>query len=111
TVTEGERRVDLKAGDDLRINTAEPIEEPEEVKPKAVAPAEVVTWLMSQADEARRAKNWDLAARHLEKVVRGYSADERSINALFTLGRVERARGQYKESAAAFRRVQEKAQG
>ncbi len=110
TVTEGERRVDLKAGDDLRINTAEPAQEIEE-EPRAPAPAEVVTWLMSQADEARREKNWELAARHLEKVVRSYPADGRSINALFTLGRVERAQGRYKESAAAFKKVQEKAKG
>lgn len=111
TVTEGERRVDLKAGDDLRINTAEPEKAPKEVKPKAPLPADVVTWLMSQADEARREKKWDIAARHLDKVVRSYSSDGRSINALFTLGRVERARGQFKESAAAFRIVQDKAQG
>ncbi len=111
TVTEGERRVDLKSGDDLRINTAEPAPDEKEAEPRTPAPEEVVTWLMSQADEARREKNWDLAARHLQKVVRSYPADGRSINALFTLGRVERAQGRYKESAAAFRKVQQIAKG
>lgn len=110
-VTEGDREVQLKAGDDLRISTSEPeIEEPESERRKPT-PAEVVTWLMSRADKARRAKDWPSAASSLKKVIEGYPNDERSLNAMFTLGRVERAQGNHDAAVEAFRAVQKQGKG
>lgn len=110
-VTEGDREVQLKAGDDLRISTPQlELEEPESESRKPTS-AEVVTWLMSRADKARRAKDWPNAASSLKKVIEGYPNDDRSLNALFTLGRVERAQGNHDAAVEAFRAVQQQAKG
>ncbi len=76
--------------------------------PAAQAPSVAVgpsaASLQASADAARLSGNNAEAAASLEKLVRLYPSDPRVPNVLFTLGRVERARGNHAASARAFDR-------
>ncbi|HEY4395027.1 MAG TPA: FecR family protein [Polyangia bacterium] len=63
--------------------------------------------LLSQADEARAAGHPADAAHALEAFVAAYPRERRIPAALFTLGRVEAARGRRAAAAAAFERCAE----
>ncbi|HXU62635.1 MAG TPA: FecR domain-containing protein [Polyangia bacterium] len=68
--------------------------------------------LLARADAARAAGRPGEAARALEAFVATHPADPRTVAALFTLGRVESARGQWEAAAQAFDRcVSARAQG
>ncbi|MFL5307403.1 MAG: tetratricopeptide repeat protein, partial [Polyangia bacterium] len=60
--------------------------------------------LLARADAARAAGRSDEAARALESFVTAHPRDPRAAAALFTLGRVEAARGRWQAAAAAFDR-------
>ncbi len=60
--------------------------------------------LLARADEARAGGHPADAIRALEAFIVGYPRERRIPATLFTLGRVENARGQAKEAAAAFDR-------
>lgn len=124
-VHDGKREVVLVGGEDLRIATPQQaalrMEEPvragdaEAVVPstegaalraeEAPSPPKAagVDELLARADGARRNGQLDTAARALTELVAAHSADPRATSALFTLGRVERARGRHSEAARAFR--------
>lgn len=61
--------------------------------------------LLASADAARRAGRLEDAAHTLRLAVEAHSHDPRAATALFTLGRVERARGRDAAAAAAFERA------
>jgi transmembrane sensor len=125
-VHDGERRVVLVRGEDLRVATPpratpRPKEASQETeatpatghpaagtdpRTEAASPAPKmadVDELLARADRARRAGQLDVAARALGEIAANHSADPRATSALFTLGRVERARGRHGEAARAFR--------
>ena len=58
--------------------------------------------LLRRADEARRAGRFDDAAEALSTMLREHPRDPQVPAALFTLGRVERARGRHEAAGAAF---------
>ena len=60
--------------------------------------------LLARADEARATGRSADATRALEAFIAGYPRERRIPATLFTLGRVESARGRSKEAAAAFDR-------
>ena len=60
--------------------------------------------LLARADEARATGRSADATRALEAFIAGYPRERRIPATLFTLGRVENARGRSKEAAAAFDR-------
>lgn len=120
-VDDGTRTRDLVAGESLRAPM--PQGEAElEVDPMAADAAVVeepanntsghgvgsvprsATALQAHADAARLAGRNAEAATSLDKLVRTYPSDARVPAALFSLGRVERARGQLEASARAFER-------
>jgi transmembrane sensor len=69
------------------------------------APAEpTFSELTARADEARTAGRQDDAAKALEKLLALYPQDPRAPNALFTLGKVQRARRDPAASARSFER-------
>ena len=66
------------------------------------AEARVVARLLDEADGARGAGNLDAAAAALRKLIAEHPRDRRVTIALFTLGRVERQRGNHAAAAQAF---------
>ncbi|HHH30441.1 MAG TPA: hypothetical protein ENK57_19160 [Polyangiaceae bacterium] len=58
--------------------------------------------LLRAADRARGAGRLDEAARRLRQLIASHPRDPRVTLAMFTLGRVERARGQHEAAARAF---------
>lgn len=113
-VDDGTRTRDLVAGEVLRVPvrtvapsaTPEPeIAPPPSARPAPSAPtAPTAAELQSKADAARLAGNLGEAANALETLVARYPRDGRVPSALFSLGRVERARGRHAASAQAFER-------
>jgi transmembrane sensor len=113
-VDDGARLRELVAGESLRLATRDGardgdsgpalVESPprEPVAPPLARPSFVD--LMAQADAARAAGHQDEAARALERLLAAYPQDPRVSNALFTLGKVERARHDARASARAFER-------
>jgi transmembrane sensor len=114
------RTRDLVAGESLSVSTtgseaasevppAAPATQPE---PAAAAPLTAVargprpsaSELLARADEARANGRSADATRALEAFIAGYPRERRIPATLFTLGRVENARGRAKEAAAAFDR-------
>ena len=123
-ITDRLRTRDLVAGESLSVSTpglepasvapvAAPAMEPE---PPAVAPLAKAaplampahdtrpsaSELLARADEARAEGRPADATRALEAFIAGYPRERRVPATLFTLGRVEKARGRAKEAAAAF---------
>lgn len=60
--------------------------------------------LLARVDAARGRGALAEASRLLDQIVKHYPNDQRSINALFTMGKVERQRGNHDKAAKAFRR-------
>lgn len=108
------RARELVAGESLTLPAHGPAAPPEEARPAAApVPAAVAPHgpahpaavdLLARADAARAAGRPGEAARALEAFVAAHPADPRAIAALFTLGRVESARGQWQAAAQAFDR-------
>ena len=110
------RTRDLVAGESLSVPTppiesgseAPPASEPE---PAAAAPATAgrgtrpsASELLARADAARADGRPADATRALEAFIAGYPRERRVPATLFTLGRVETARGRAREAAVAFDR-------
>jgi transmembrane sensor len=132
-VDDGTRKRDLGAGEALRVpaqrgpdplplsavppdrSSAPPPPEPTESIDPAPAPSVLAppsaSALQAAADSARVAGHNAEAAAALEKLVALHPSDPRVPGALFTLGRIERARGHYGASAHAFERCQGVAPG
>jgi transmembrane sensor len=107
-VDDGERVSQVAEGHRLSVPVPGPVEDtqPEEKEPvdrTRVAPNPSVPVLLEQADAARKARDWDSAARLLRKVIALRPGKLQSSSALFTLGRVERSRRRHAEAATAFR--------
>jgi transmembrane sensor len=118
----------LGAGDEIRTRghveivrerEAPPvvIEEPPPVVEAPVAieetprprPAPSIEDALAAADEARRDGRLEEASRVLERAIDARPGDPRAATALFTLGRIERARGRHAAAARAFTRSLERA--
>lgn len=67
--------------------------------------------LLRAADTARAAGRLDEAARRLRQLIAAHPKDGRVTLAMFTLGRVERARGQHDAAARAFESCGDALQG
>lgn len=106
---------ELGAGEELRraIRAAEPgppsiavSDLPEVTAPtpsSSAGPSPSVEELLARADSARAAGRHDEAASALQQILGTYPKDKRIGTVLFTLGRVERARGNHAAAAAHFR--------
>ncbi len=115
-VDDGARTRDLVSGESLRVpihadapagavDAGAADDTPEPSAPSGARPAvPTAASLQADADAARVAGNNGDAASALRKLVSLYPRDPRVPGALFTLGRVERARGREDESARAFER-------
>lgn len=118
-VVRGEEAIGvLGAGDSIRTRLRAPEEEvraeppPPDPEPAPVLeeprprprPPPSIEEALAIADEARREGRLDDAARALERATLAHPDDPRSATALFTLGRVERARGRHRAAALAFDR-------
>lgn len=99
--------------DDESEKTFTDVYEPEDLqkdKPDSARPSQQhaqpmdVEDLLRRVDNARRSGNNSEAARMLRKIISGASKDPCVTTALFTLGRVETARGRHVAAARAFRR-------
>lgn len=120
-VLDGGRRLELGPGEDIRIaaspavasatspeERATAVEVPSEEAPsdrrlpsRTRAP-DPVEELLAVADAARKDGRLDEAERALATIVRQHRRDLRVVSALFTLGRVERARARHEKAARAF---------
>ena len=113
-ITDRLRTRDLVAGESLSVSTpasAAGNEEPPaaqapEPEPATAAPVRgarpSASELLARADAARADGRPADATRALEAFIAGYPRERRVPATLFTLGRVEKARGRAKEAAAAF---------
>jgi transmembrane sensor len=110
------RTRDLVAGESLSVSTPA-IEATSEVSPTEPEPAEAAplptvsraarpsaSELLARADAARAEGRPADASRALEAFIASYPRERRVPATLFTLGRVENARGRAREAAAAFDR-------
>jgi transmembrane sensor len=107
-VDDGERVSQVAAGHRLSVPIPGSVDRPETRKEERVDAPRVahkpsVSALLEQADVARKARDWDVAARLLRKVIALRPGKLQSSSALFTLGRVERSRRRHSEAASAFR--------
>lgn len=109
-VDDGARTTMLVATESIEVAAyrVEPVPAPSTAvepsdKPVKPAPPSVES-LLSKADEARAAHKNDEAAEALRTLVTLYPKDPRVSSALFTLGRVERARGRHAAAAQSFQR-------
>jgi transmembrane sensor len=103
----GGKTTELAIGETLEVPAVRPSESPVASTPpplekKAAGPT--VEALLAKADEARGAHRYDEAATALRTMIAAYPGDPRVASALFTLGRVERARGRHGAAAEAFAR-------
>jgi len=105
---QGERVVELRAGDDLKMAISPPTPEESQAKKRWRDP---VGRLLQQADYARRKKDLEAASKALERVAHSYRRDQRSVGALFTLARIQRNEGKAIEAAGSFVEVQKRAKG
>jgi transmembrane sensor len=125
-ITDRLRTRDLVAGESLSVSTpglepasaAPPAPPALEPAPPALAPQPragplampahgprpSASELLARADNARADGRPADATRALEEFIAGYPRERRVPATLFTLGRVEKARGRAKEAAAAFER-------
>ena len=116
-VDDGTRTRDLVAGEVLRVPAraqivTSPDPEPNDSAsqpsarptPSASPAPPTAAELQSKADAARLSGNLGDAASALETLIARYPRDGRVPAALFSLGRVERARGRHAASAQAFER-------
>jgi transmembrane sensor len=107
-VFDGERRVELGPGEQLSISSGAEPPAAAQAPASAAAPAgptserSPIQELLAKADAARRAGRLDEAAAALRQIANQHPADPRAVSALFTLGRVERARGAEDRAARAF---------
>jgi len=119
-VTDALRTRDLVAGESLSLpahgRPAAPAEPPPESPPATAPPPAAASRaraaparpsgseLLARADAARAAGRSAEAAQALEAFVADHPRDPRAAAALFTLGRVDAARGQWRPAADAFDR-------
>lgn len=127
-VNDGERQVELAAGEELRVlavregepeaRTHEPeapadadeaVAEPRLPRVRSAPSVPSVTALLAAADAARESERLGEAARALGQIAALHAADPRVPSALFTLGRVERSRGRHAAAASAFERCLQRA--
>jgi len=69
-----------------------------------VSPAPSIEEMLGQVDAARRRGALAEASRLLDQIVMRFPTDPRSVNALFTMGNVERQRGNQAKAARAYER-------
>ncbi len=128
TVHDGSRDVQLRRGEELRVvlgksssDSSESVQamnaqsdaHPQEVstgpsKPPVAnktRPVDVVGNLLKRADEARQTGDLATAETTLARLSAEYGSDPRAISILFSLGRVQNARGKYSQAAATFAQV------
>jgi transmembrane sensor len=98
----------LSIGEALEVPKVRPVEPVLTASTSAVIEKKPVTptaeALLARADEARAARRYDEAATALRTMIVAYPSDPRIASALFTLGRVERARGRHGAAAESFAR-------
>lgn len=105
---QGERTVELRAGDDLKMAASAP--EPDTARSQKRW-RDPVGALLRKADQARRAKKLGVASDALAQVAYKHTRDARSVGALFTLGRIQRAEGDAENAAKIFLEVRGRAEG
>ncbi len=123
-VDDGARRVELTAGEEMRVlatsegpsaaQTRAPDPSPDPLEDatgeaslprvRSVPSVPSVESLLASADAARGAGRLAEAANALGRIATFHAGDPRVTSALFTLGRVERSRGRSAAAAAAFER-------
>ncbi len=109
-IDDGRKTTELALGETLEVAAHRPAEPPvpsASAGPDKKAPATAgvtVEALLAKADEARAAHKYEEAANALRTLVAMHPGDGRVASALFTLGRVERARGRHAPAAEAFAR-------
>jgi TolA-binding protein len=69
-----------------------------------LSPPPTIEEMLESVDEARREGSLAEASRLLDQIVRRFPFDRRAINALFTMGNVERQLGNYAKAARAYDR-------
>ncbi len=112
-----ERNLLLRHGESVSLSAGAgeavaPVDKPEEPSlPASPPPKPSLESLLSDADDARRSSDLARAEAVLRRAVAEYPTDPRSTVALFSLGRVERARGKPAAAAATFANVRERAGG
>lgn len=105
TVLVAEESLEVAAWRSKALEPAPPPPKPATDKPIDKKPAApTVESLLAKADEARAGHRYDEAAEALRSLVALHPGDPRVASALFTLGRVERARGRHAAAAQAFAR-------
>lgn len=120
-VTNGAREVDLAAGESLRVARVEgtPTAPPTAIFPSppalsvenregALRPAEAVAGLLEQADAARARGDQASAERAFATIVAQYPQDARAQSAAFSMGRLQRARGNFAGAAGTFKALRQK---
>ncbi|MDD5307510.1 MAG: FecR domain-containing protein [Deltaproteobacteria bacterium] len=116
-VDDGPRALEIGAGEELAVALGGATTAPAKNKPpvpsrvESVRPAEPdapraisMGDMLARVDEARRRGALARAATLLEEAVRSHQDDPQTAVALFTLGNVERARGNHIRAAEAYRR-------
>jgi len=119
-VDDGRRVVELGAGEDLGIDSAEPGSGPSidagadpdasgelgaaasDGGARPVLAGATAEELVAQADASRSAGQLGAAAAALQELLAKYPRDSRVTSSRFTLGRVERARGNHAAAARSF---------
>jgi len=101
-VGDGEREVVLSRGEKISVATPEQTEPPPVKRRARLERVESIEELMARADAARQLGRMAEAAEALSELVRAHEDDPRAVSALFTLGRVERARQRYAVAAQRF---------
>jgi ferric-dicitrate binding protein FerR (iron transport regulator) len=101
---------ELGAGEELRrvlqvaqIAASVAAETTVSAPPKAPQDAPTIETMLERADRARASGRLDEAAGVLEEILAKHPRDKRVGTVRFTLGRVERQRGNHAKAAAAFR--------
>ena len=109
-VDDGSAVAELGAGEELRrvlrMESPAPVQSSSEAdagEPVRGTPVVSIEAMLDRADRARAAGRLDEAAAALEGIIAKYPKDKRIGTVMFTLGRVERQRGNHAKAAAAFR--------
>jgi TolA-binding protein len=115
-VDDGRQKLELSAGEQLRVSmaTPEPPPEPEVVstptppppaprpRPKKIQPPPDAQELFAKVDAARADGRLDEAARLLHEIIKTHPKESAVVTALFMLGTVEKSRGRFLKAAKAF---------
>jgi len=120
-VTSGAREVDLAAGESLRVARGfdakavaptdaqpSPAAVSAEHRESVLPPSETVASLLAKADAARARGDQAAAERAFATIVGQHSQDPRAQSAAFSLGRLQRARGNFSAAATTFKALRQK---